>query len=241
MSRDYLTILQLSAPASTEKLDRAYQRSKLRFLRLTQRGPLRYYRKDLLAAAEKAYRQLKQPTTVISERPMSLRARQVAKQGGRTSKPALSSFISKKYCFFDKIERLPERTGLHRYTGLQSRTDYKRGNSINSVPQPQPDKTRQRVYREDLFCRQVIYRLEGELIRYDSRQDLMVLARDLYIGKFRANMLIAQIVESVRQHKLYQPTPKEQHLQKRKSNLSLVILAVVLAVMIDIILILFLK
>ena len=65
---------------------------------------------------------------------------------------------------------------------------------------------------EDAFCREVIFRLEGDLLRYTSRQELLELAGEWGIGKFRANLLMSQIVEAVRQHRLDEPTAKERRL-----------------------------
>ena len=96
---------------------------------------------------------------------------------------------------------------------------------------------------EDDFCLEVIYRLEGDLIRYDSRRELLQIARDRKIHLFRANMLMAQIVEAVRQHKLYEPAPAEMRLKqparKQRSVIKRLILtmAVVLAVIADVLLI----
>ena len=71
------------------------------------------------------------------------------------------------------------------------RSRYARGNQT---------PTRKKAQIEDDFCREVIYRLEGDLIRFDSRLELLQLAREKDIPVFRANMLIAQIVQSVRTH-----------------------------------------
>ncbi len=96
---------------------------------------------------------------------------------------------------------------------------------------------------EDDFCREVIYRLEGDLIRFDSRRELLQLAHDEGIALFRANMLIAQIVESVRTHGAFgSPLQKAAPGSRRKIRLRTALyIAVAAAAVIDILLIFWLK
>jgi len=204
MSNDYLTILQLAHPATPARLDVAYQRSRLRFLRLTRRGPLRFYRNDLLTAAERAYNALKHPSDptgaegsslmsapCLSARPLSLLARRVAGQKQISDRPPVKSAIKRNFLLSDKT--------------TAGRLD---------PPPQQPQLTaadrKKQAQVEDLFCREVIYRLEGDLIRFDSRRELLRLADNWNIPLFQANLLIAQIVEAVRQNKLYLPSPAER-------------------------------
>jgi hypothetical protein len=206
MYSDYLNILQLRHPAEGTELEQAYKYSCLRLLRLTSRGPLQYYRSDLLSEALRAYQGLKQPTPQLDHRPMSLLARRVANQ--------------------------PRSSNNH----------------TNTYSQPGRSRTWQKAQIEDNFCREVIYRLEGDIIRFDSRKELLALAKKWNIGLFQANMLIAQIVESVRQNKLYQPSIQERnflkankitkHAKKSSRRLGLIIIiAVILAGLADLLLI----
>jgi hypothetical protein len=204
MSNDYLTILQLTQPVTPDRLDMAYQRSQLRFLRLTRRGPLRFYRNDLLTAVQRAYKALKPSfgptdakgspqmlTTRLSAQPLSLLARRVADQSQISNRPPVKSAIKKGLFLSDKT------TAGH--FGLSPKQP-----EITSTDRKKQDQI------EDQFCREVIYRLEGDLIRFDSRRELLHLADNWSIPLFQANLLIAQIVESVRQNKLYLPSPAER-------------------------------
>jgi hypothetical protein len=197
MFSDYLNILQLRHPATGTELEQAYKYSCLRLLRLTSRGPLQYYRNDLLAEARRAYQGLKQPTPQLDHRPMSLLARRVANQ--------------------------PRSSNEH----------------TNTYSQPARGDSWQKAQIEDNFCREVIYRLEGDIIRFDSRRELLALAKKWNIGLFQANMLIAQIVESVRQNKLYQPSVRERNFLKankiteptKKSSHKLALIIIIVAVL----------
>ena len=80
MSSDYLTILQLAASVDGATLDRAYGATVARFERLTVRGPLRYYRNDLLEAAAQAYEGLKRGRSQV-EKEGGVRAAVLLKQG----------------------------------------------------------------------------------------------------------------------------------------------------------------
>jgi len=195
MSSDYLTILQLTEPINPQRIEQAYRRSQARYMRLTARGPLRFYRSDLLAAVERAYRNLKNPTPKISAQPLSLLARQVAGQSQiaknhlyNSTKPPVKSAVKENSILPERIASIPTRP-----------------NQKPSTPHTDDQRTKAQI--EDNFCREVIYRLEGDLIRYDSRRELLRLAAEWHIHLFQANMLIAQIVETVRQNKLYKDSP----------------------------------
>ncbi|MBN2210679.1 MAG: hypothetical protein JW709_04710 [Sedimentisphaerales bacterium] len=100
-----------------------------------------------------------------------------------------------------------------------------------------PPRTKAQI--EDDFCREVIYRLEGDLIRFDSRRELLQLAHDEGIAVFRANMLIAQIVESVRTHGAFDSPIKDVAFRpRRKFHLRTALyIAVAAALMIDLLLV----
>ena len=247
MSNDYLTILQLTGPVTPARLDMAYQRSRLRFLRLTRRGPLRFYRNDLLTAVERAYKALKHPSDptgvegsspmsapCLSARPLSLLARRVAGQSQISDRPPVKSVIKKNFLLSDK-------TTAGRFEPPDQQSDL-----------TQADRKKQ-AQVEDLFCHEVIYRLEGDLIRFDSRRELLRLAGNWNISLFQANLLIAQIVESVRQNKLYLPSPAERKTRptysatptptqstRLKGLIITVALAALLAVIADTLIIFFL-
>ena len=96
---------------------------------------------------------------------------------------------------------------------------------------------------EDDFCLEVLYRLEGDLIRFDSRLELLQIAQQWQIPTFRANMLIAQIVEAVRQHKLYKPHFQEIKLQektKRSRTRLILSVSILIAAICDLLLICYL-
>ena len=210
MVRSHCTILQLSGPVDAHRLERAYQTSKARYRRLTARGPLRYYRQDLLDDTEKAYRSLRRQLTEretrdhtqrgadspgFFSRVLSVVARRAAEQGlDRPAKAPTASSVRKGCILPAQPKTLRARTVAH----YAQETQADKAVGVDTAPD-----RRARAAREDDYCRQVIYRLEGDLIRYDSRRELLALASEAGIELFRANMLIAQIVEAVRQHKLY--------------------------------------
>ncbi len=204
MSNDYLTILQLTHPVTPDRLDMAYQRSQLRFLRLTRRGPLRFYRNDLLTAVQRAYKALKSSfdptdaTNCLPNRPLSLLARRVAGQRQISDRPPVKLSV--------KNGLLPPDKTTAGHFGLSSKQP-----ETTSTDRKKQDQV------EDQFCREVIYRLEGDLIRFDSRRTLLRLADSWNIPLFQANLLIAQIVESVRQNKLYLPSPAERKARPTRS------------------------
>jgi len=224
MSSEYLSILQLAQPVSPQQLEAAYKRSRTRYMRLTSRGPLRFYRRDLLDAVERAYKSLKHPSSQISTRPLSLLARRAAEIAPLPPKPPVKSITENNSLFPVDLQKIQ----LDKNAQLSNRHN---------------DQKRSQIQIEDQFCREVIYRLEGDLIRFDCRRELLHLARHWNIPLFRANLLIAQIVQAVRKHKLYEPYPDER-LQcksgitdKKKSRprhlLLITALAVLLAALID--------
>jgi len=224
MSSEYLSILQLTRPVSPQQLETAYKRSRTRYMRLTSRGPLRFYRRDLLDAVERAYKSLKQPSPQISARPLSLLARRAAEIAPLPPKPPVKS-ISENTSLFPA--NLPHIQFDKNVQSSEHRNDQKHS----------------QIQLEDQFCREVIYRLEGDLIRFDSRRELLKLAQQTNIPVFRANLLIAQIVQAVRKHKLFEPLPSERlqddsdNTNKKKSRprhlLLITALAVLLAALID--------
>jgi len=205
MSNDYLTILQLTHPVTPDRLDMAYQRSQLRFLRLTRRGPLRFYRNDLLTAVQRAYKALKpsfdptDATNRLPAKPLSLLARRVAGQRQISDRPPVKLSVKNGLLPSDKTT-----AGRFGFPPKQP--------ELTSTDRKKQDQT------EDQFCREVIYRLEGDLIRFDSRRELLHLADNWSIPLFQANLLIAQIVESVRQNKLYLPSPAERKTRPTRST-----------------------
>ena len=203
MSSDYHAVLQLTGPVSAPQLQKAYQNSCQRLRRLTARGPLRFFRKDLLAEAHQAYRTLSkhsaQPDKPCPEsrsgRPPQacLSPSIVARNAARRPNPA--DF------------KTPVNSPVTRRTTLSAGPDAPPVQNPDQSLCPPQRSDRASALIEDQFCRQVIHRLEGDLIRYTSRQQLLKIAHEQRIHPFRANMLIAQITEAVRQHKLYQPSP----------------------------------
>lgn len=68
----------------------------------------------------------------------------------------------------------------------------------------QMNAKQQCAIREDDFCREVLYRIEGTLIRYAERKALLEIALENEISLFKANLLICQICESLRTHQVCQ-------------------------------------
>jgi len=219
MSRNYLKVLQLTEPQGEDQLKHAYKLSQARYLRLTRRGPLKFYRNDLLKEAERAYRELKknlEPDEVkinpyrkadYIKNPPSVRARQSALE---VQAPPMKHTVKSVVKTGTILSGAPLK--------LKSRSlNHLRHNTLRdpSVVETKMDE-RGRALKEDEFCREVIYRLEGDMIRFDSRRELLQIAEDKGLNMFRANMLMAQIVESVRQNKLYEPTVSERQLLKRQ-------------------------
>jgi len=234
-------ILQLNGAVEPQRLERAYELSRQRYLRLTARGPLRFYRAELLGEAEKAYQALKRGISRQKDdtgaaakalakvgRPMSLLARQVAGQRHLLeAKGPVKSSIKGGWL----VERQGNGPGAEK------------GQQVVS-----PQEKRQRAMVEDEFCREVIYRLEGELIRYNSRRELLEMARQRGIGQFRANMLIAQIVEAVRQHQLYKESQEERKLAQKQraeekgyNKILIAIVVAIVAIITDVVLLRYLE
>ena len=221
-----LKILQLTDQIGSDQLERAYDCSRRRYLRLSSRGPLRYYRNDLLSALEIAYSGLKNPTPKISSRPLGLLARTVRQAANRPPKAPVKSAVKGTSILPDKSSRLP--------------ADLDAKSSRNSTA-----TSHETAQIEDKFCLEVIYRLEGDIIRFDARRELLEIARNWSISLFRANMLLAQIVESVRQNKLYKPTPEElmdrikirENKTRRKPFIITAIMAALLVVIAEVLLV----
>ncbi|MBN1844521.1 MAG: hypothetical protein JW810_02480 [Sedimentisphaerales bacterium] len=213
METNPLTILQLQLPLSDTSLEKAYRDSRLRVERLTARGPLRYYRRDLLADVRKAYRQLKGETrdTGIGPRDAAEKAapRRVvsrcAAEGGRmTPRPTRAPLPSDGLPAADLsgLQPMPLRhRQIPTWKTAGRRTTADETPAVEASSGSEQRARQRRAQIEDEFCREVIYRLEGDLIRYSSRLELLHIAADRAIAPFRANLLIAQIVEAVRQQK----------------------------------------
>lgn len=199
--RDPYRILQISELSRPDDLESARATAQRRYVRLTSRGPLRFYRRDLLIQCDRAYEQL---------RPASNRAASASMK----SRPTISGTSvlqrqAQKQGLMDL--RTPVRSQVksgsllgHQPLALKSRSvAVQRATCSIHPPHPShpvhpPRSSRQQALIEDDFCREVLYRLEGDLIRYRHRQELLELARFMGLHAFRANFLIAQIVECVR-------------------------------------------
>jgi len=242
-----LVILQLRRPVAGKPLERAYQCSRARYERLTARGPLRYYRRELLTEANRAYRSLKLPNpTVLTQSTRVPKSQSVVAKNAARQR-ALDSL---KTPVRSEVKLNPKPILTVKPLSLKARQvstwQEKQKCQSNRITEQDLSQAEAKLARrrqaliEDEFCREVIYRLEGDLLRYDSRRELLQIAGDREIHLFRANMLMAQIVEAVRQHKLYEPAPAEMRLQqaarKQRSVIKRLILttAVVLAVIADV-------
>ncbi len=194
-SRHY-RVLQLSGPASPMDLEQAYAASIRRYMRLTARGPLRFYRHDLLADAERAYRALHQRPGATARPRETWLARKARSRTGHRPKPPVHSSV-KSGNFLKGYGAIP-----------------------NSGPLTPARTAAEKNHIEDDFCREVLYRLEGPLLRHRSRRELLCIASQAGIHPFRANLLMAQITESVRQHQLDRPTQYEGNGPKRPSSMA---------------------
>ena len=213
MYQNHLAILQLDCRGSDTRLAQAYHTTRARFERLTAAGPLRFYRRGLLADADRAYQALRSDSNVASTRPKSLLARRVAQQGQQDAfKLPTRSPITTTSILADKAVEFKARSVAH------LRQEHSQANHATASNSPCTRSEHEQALIEDQFCKEVIYRLEGEMIRYDSRRELLALADHMEIGRFRANMLLAQIVEAVRQHKLFK---EPHHGRHRKSSAAL--------------------
>jgi hypothetical protein len=185
-----MTVLQLSGAVEPKAIERAYRASVARYERLTQRGPLQFYRRELLADAEKAFESLRRGGCDHPriETPSLLRRR--AEQMGL---PVANGHPP---------VRASERIGPI-LAGQAEKIRSRSVQFLRDTPAEAAKSERDQAIIEDHFCREVIYRLEGDLIRYTSRCELLKIAADWEIPLFHANMLIAQIVEAVRHNKLY--------------------------------------
>ncbi|MBI9015802.1 MAG: hypothetical protein JEZ07_00940 [Phycisphaerae bacterium] len=180
------TVLQLTQGFSTTELEKAYKLAQNRLKHLTAKGPLQYYRDALLADAYNAYRQLK--------------GFMMPEADNTISKPISKSIVARHAATLE-INKI-KNTGADSVLRRQQAT-------------PIIDHPGRKAKAEDAFCRDVIHRLEGDLIRFDSRRQLLQIADQLEIGTFRANFLMAQIVEAVRTNKLY-ITAKHKQAIKHK-------------------------
>ena len=250
MTGNYLQVLQLTEPQGEDHLELAYKLSQARYLRLTRRGPLKFYRHDLLQETERAYRELKKSLEANEvkinpyrkadyiKNPPSVRARQAAMEArAPLVKNRVKSAVKTGTILLGAPLKLKSRSLNHL-----------RNNTLSDSTEPDE---RRRAMIEDEFCREVIYRLEGDMIRFDSRRELLQIAADKELNMFRANMLMAQIVESVRQNKLYEPTDEERQLLKgqkvkvsspgRRLKVAVAMVIIGLAVVIDVLVIRYLS
>lgn len=221
MSSEYLATLQISHVGAGSALEKARRQSVARYERLTSRGPLRWYRKSLLADVERACRALQrsesetQPEVV--HRTKSVLARRAAGMDRSVD------------------DKVPMKNGITDGSILKDDLTILKGRTISYLRAKADRSDRAVAVAEDEFCRTVMHRLEGELIRYSSRQELLQIAAEDGIGQFRANMLIAQITEAVRQNKLYQLSAKEIAAvgnKKRAGGKVLVVLGIIAAVVV---------
>lgn len=192
MLSNYHSVLQVSPQTAGDRLERAWQVCRARFMRLTAKGPLRFYRHDLLKQADCAYKSLCGLKGAPTNPHESFLGRQVRLQGGKSKdlRVAVKSQI---------------RSGNilgHKPRSLESP-------KLDGEIKPDRAQRQEKAKIEDDFCLEVLYRLEGDLLRFSCRRELLGLAERAGIHAFRANMLMAQIVESVRKYKLYEPSEKE--------------------------------
>lgn len=226
MTNEHLEILQLSHLVGGDELEKARQMSLRRYERLTAKGVLRNYRRALRGDVERAYEALRNAESYsqpeLKPRKLSLLARRAAGLGQSTDeKPAMSNRIGEDSVLADDLKALKGRT-----------IAYLRGKAGAGDSH--------KAWAEDDFCRGVLHRLEGGLLRYDSRQELLAMAAEKGIHAFRANMLMAQIGEAVRRNKVGTVDGNnDQRVGNKK--LKLMMAAVAAAVVIDLLVIRYLR
>ena len=256
MLKNCLAILQLCEPVRAEQLERAYCSSRTRYELLTAKGPLSFYRRDLLLDMERAYEKLKKSHYELVNA-VNKKTGNEKNTSNKTSTQSLTAQRAKVLGVTSAL-KLPVTSSIKQESILPGKsisldarkTNYWRGNENaerktseqNITDRKIKNSERQQSLIEDDYCREVIYRLEGDIIRYDNRKQLLYIADKLQIHPFRANMLMAQIVEAVRQNRLYLAWPKEHKTKsvrpvKRWAQAMIIALAVVAAVIIDILLI----
>jgi len=199
LSNDH-SVLQVSPQISGDRLERAWHLCRARFVRLTAKGPLRFYRHDLLKQADNAYRSLCRPVRSSGSSHESLLARQVKRRPGLAQgfpPAAVNSSI---------------RTG----TILEQKPLPLAARELKKPTKLRENHRQATAKIEDQFCLEVLYRLEGDLLRFSCRRELLKLAQRARIHAFRANMLMAQIIESVRQYKLYELSEVEKEMGAEK-------------------------
>ncbi len=213
-------LLHIYGKADLPRIEKAYKRSCDRILRLTSRGEMKYFRTDLLKDLRCAYESLKlsiQPSPAPDKpkkRPMSLLTKQTLKLGRRYNitrqKPPVKSFTT-------GASIIPKDC-----------PDNKRTHNGWAIYEDDQQIKKTKLQLEDRFCREIILRLEGDLIRYDARGELMQLAKDWKVPLFRANMLLAQIIEAIRTNNLHigntQRPLKTRKKDKSKKALIIVFL-----------------
>lgn len=227
MSSVYLNILGLNSLPAQAELDQAYRRSCQRYQTLTARGPLRVYRNALLNDCEQAYRQLRAHLQGKQPLPNDEQMWEPTKPTTTSSKSVVAKHAAQQDVHLG--QKPPIQSDVTRTVKLAGRPLSLRSRMVNRLRPDlhQPEKASAQM--EDRFCKQVLIRLEGDLLRYDARQQLLHLADRWGIHRFRANFLIAQIVESVRQHHLYDnhlvsPGPKPHRKSRPKRALWRIIL-----------------
>jgi len=203
----------------------------MRYERLTSDGPLRFYRNRLLADAQRAYESLKnslnksQNPSQPANSPTWLARQAAAHPQPVWQKPPIRSEIRNGSILAGHQVKIRGRDISYLKTNgklnLEACSQSERL-PFSSVRHFDKSQGRTMDLIEDDFCLEVIYRLEGDLIRFDSRLELLQIAQQSQIPTFRANMLIAQIVEAVRRHKLY----KSRLQEKTKESRTRLILAV---------------
>ncbi|MBN1437359.1 MAG: hypothetical protein JW936_09805 [Sedimentisphaerales bacterium] len=203
---------------SEKLLDAAYQAALARLERLTARGPLRFYRSDLLTDARNAFRRISKWGQSKGEENLgyhnmsrSVVAKEALKRGqlGLEKGPVRSDI--------KKGSILPGKPIALRGRDVKQLRDGRFVSGVREGVRENGDvyvesngrTKREQALVEDAFCRDVIHRLEGDLLRFDSRKVLLRKAEEMDIGLFQANMLMAQIVEAVRQNKLHVERPGE--------------------------------
>ena len=232
-------ILQLEGRVTADAIERAYAASRTRYLCLTARDPLHYYRRRLLNDVETAYRRLRTPLVaakrsgdgLVAAKPSgraeaaraiparkSILQQQVAKQPSVDFRTPLRSAITEKNLLASRPLTVTARTVAGRRDVASRCTSGSRPCSARSLSK------RDQALIEDDFCREVFYRLEGDLLRYSSRRELLALAQQSGVHLFRANFLMAQIVECVRQSRSQKSGVRNQEFesssQEKKMNES---------------------
>jgi hypothetical protein len=107
------------------------------------------------------------------------------------------------------------------YRSLRQLSD--RHDAMQAAPQPVPmiDASQ---HRAKAFAQFVVDRLDGQVLRYSTRLELLKIAERIGIGRFHANLLIAAVQHQAGQPATCPPTSAGRHANRR--TIALIVLLI---------------